>query len=666
MSGRIRLQANQLLLPGYLLLWPALLTLLLRTAANAAFFGLWSGRVFALIVVIVMAISAATALIIPAVRRSKVSAWLEYRIAALRQRRLLHWGTVALVLVGWVVLNGIIAWRGVSIEPTVLVGLVDAGSFVLLLIIAVTYVGGPVEAGQQAARDVQKERLVDGLLLGHLGYLLCLISVVTLTNPHAIRAGSVPVYAALGTLTAITLALTASLTAGTFSTRGRVALLAVSSTFALSCCEIGVRAFGPPNDVYEFRQTRLGQRAAQAKQQGVDFDTRSNVQVILDLRESGIPALPSGNFETYLGERGGHAQRRTSRDPGRSVIEVNGIETLPLGHPPASTLVGVENENGYYSVFRTDRYGFRNPDELWGSQVDVVAVGDSFTEGCEVHDGQSFVSRIRERIPRTVNLGLGGGGPFTMLACLREYGAILKPKVVLWCFYEGNDLDNFMARRHAPILANYLNQGYTQNLADRREAVGDAVHQYLESAVRRLQDHSSDSPNVASRLWNVMDAATLNRTRAMLGLVPNSMFQPSMFSAPTSMHWSTTARDMDRNDFALFRSVIKAAKAETESWGGRLRFVYLPSYYRCAAPSFVEQALKPDSTDTDNDPRFEILLAVKQLGIEVIDVTVAFAAHPDPLSLFPFRHFGHFNADGHQHTADVICEKLQVRGESMP
>ena len=39
-----------------------------------------------------------------------------------------------------------------------------------------------------------------------------------------------------------------------------------------------------------------------------------------------------------------------------------------------------------------------------------------------------------------INLGVGGFGPLLELAALTEYLTPLKPPVVLWVFFEGNDL----------------------------------------------------------------------------------------------------------------------------------------------------------------------------------------------------------------------------------
>ena len=98
------------------------------------------------------------------------------------------------------------------------------------------------------------------------------------------------------------------------------------------------------------------------------------------------------------------------------------------------------NESGEYIIYDSDEHGFHNPPGLWHKDaVQAVAVGDSFTHGVFVPSEDSFVSVIRSRMPATVNLGVDGNGPLAMLATLKEYAASLRPTIVLWFYYEGND-----------------------------------------------------------------------------------------------------------------------------------------------------------------------------------------------------------------------------------
>ena len=88
-----------------------------------------------------------------------------------------------------------------------------------------------------------------------------------------------------------------------------------------------------------------------------------------------------------------------------------------------------------------DRNGFRNPRNL--TSAEVVVLGDSFVEGGLVAADDVFTTVLARRLGRDVaNLGQSGYGPQQELAVLKRFGTPLKPRLCIWTFYEGNDLDD--------------------------------------------------------------------------------------------------------------------------------------------------------------------------------------------------------------------------------
>lgn len=85
-----------------------------------------------------------------------------------------------------------------------------------------------------------------------------------------------------------------------------------------------------------------------------------------------------------------------------------------------------------------DANGYRNravPD-----QCDIVTVGDSFTEGSRVTDGDEWPARLAVLTNQSVyNLGLSGYGLPEYVAAVKAYGLTLKPRIVVCMLYEGND-----------------------------------------------------------------------------------------------------------------------------------------------------------------------------------------------------------------------------------
>jgi hypothetical protein len=101
--------------------------------------------------------------------------------------------------------------------------------------------------------------------------------------------------------------------------------------------------------------------------------------------------------------------------------------------------LGIPTERRYRVDVRYDSRGFRNPLEI--DAASVVVIGDSFVEAGLVEEPALVSTRLAARFGVTVaNLGQGGYGPQQELVVLRRYGVRLRPKVVLWFFFEGNDL----------------------------------------------------------------------------------------------------------------------------------------------------------------------------------------------------------------------------------
>ena len=70
---------------------------------------------------------------------------------------------------------------------------------------------------------------------------------------------------------------------------------------------------------------------------------------------------------------------------------------------------------------------------------------------------------------------MSGTGPLHQLAILKEYVAPLKPKVVLWNFFEGNDLQELVIENNNKILKKYLNNSFSQNLKEEQFYINQSI-----------------------------------------------------------------------------------------------------------------------------------------------------------------------------------------------
>jgi hypothetical protein len=88
-----------------------------------------------------------------------------------------------------------------------------------------------------------------------------------------------------------------------------------------------------------------------------------------------------------------------------------------------------------------DRRGYRNATEL--TRTDIVLIGDSYVEGHYVSDDQIVSSLLQARLGQPVaNLGVAGYGTTQELVVLKLDAMLLEPRIVIWFFFEGNDLYN--------------------------------------------------------------------------------------------------------------------------------------------------------------------------------------------------------------------------------
>lgn len=409
-----------------------------------------------------------------------------------------------------------------------------------------------------------------------------------------------------------------------------LALVLVSTGLAVFLVEFAFLLTQPSS--WEEQRNQRRQQAARAS--GMDYDTRTLLQVVLDFRQQGIEAVPGvAPIMVLKRQQNGHV---------RSDLTLNGTEFLPLGGIANKPTV-LCNEAGTYVVYDSDERGFHNPHGSWAmDRVDIVALGDSFTQGMCVPSEKNFVALIRQRWPRTLNLGNQGDAPLTMLATLKEYAQPLRPRVVLWFYFE-NDLLDLRGEKHSALLVRYLEDGFSQGLLARQTEIDHTLAAYVEGEMEKRRDRLAELDDPAhdtfKRLLSLpFQTIKLGTIRTRLGLVSGEMCAGGTIQDPRA----ATPAELD-----LFRTILAKARATVEAWGGRLYFVFLPAWEHYGDPRLY------------SPNRERVLAVVQELGLPLIDLHPVFQAHPDPLSLFPFRIEGHYTEEGHRLVAEEVLRTLE-------
>ena len=395
------------------------------------------------------------------------------------------------------------------------------------------------------------------------------------------------------------------------STEHRVSfsLLIVSTAICIFLAEGYLTLFPRPTPL----ELRTMRRVSAAAGLGIDFDTRSRLRVVDELTAAGQDVTLAFLPLAYLSD--------TFDSPDASG------RLFPLAGRANTTSV-LCNEAGNYPIYDSDERGFNNPRGTWSeAKLDFLLVGDSYTQGICVASEKNIAGRLREVHPRTLNLGMSNNGPLMMLATLKEYAQSFEPNVVLWIFFGGNDLLDLAEERRTPLL-NYLEEGFSQGLSDKQQAIDDMVERYMEEAIateRTTARKFVHEPRPSFSLWESLKLARL-RSFARL-----------------------TYRRNEAADYAelqLFARVLGEADRFVNLWGGQLYFVSLPEY--------LEFARGPTSFQSHS----EVMSIVSDLGVPLIDLRETFLEHADPLSLFPLRLPAHYNDSGYALVAETILERI--------
>jgi len=367
-----------------------------------------------------------------------------------------------------------------------------------------------------------------------------------------------------------------------------------------------------------------------AKQYGVEIDTREGLEVVSDLRKQGVDAVPfiSSANDLFVKQPDGSI---------KSAININGDESIPLGAISNKVTV-LCNENGQWVTYLADEHGFNNPNGIWDSaHVEIAALGDSFTQGYCVPTDKSYIGLIRQPYPATVNLGIAGEGPLLMLVTVKEYLPFFKPKIVLWFYYEGNDLTDLQDEKKSRLLMSYLKEDFTQNLLARQNDIDQALVRdiaRLETIERKTRDIRLANRHMI--IPKLLDFMKLPALRQRLHLVQGAEAQEL-----------EALSDVQGPNMEVFRDILSQAKARVSAWGGTLYVVYLPSW--------TSYFYTPEIGVKERE---RVLTLIGGLDIPIIDIYPAFQTQTDLRSLFPFGEVGHYNEKGHKIVAEEVLKVI--------
>jgi|RhiMetdeSRZDD1v2_1073273.scaffolds.fasta_scaffold38854_3 acetyltransferase AlgX (SGNH hydrolase-like protein) len=299
--------------------------------------------------------------------------------------------------------------------------------------------------------------------------------------------------------------------------------------------------------------------------------------------------------------------------------------------------LGIATDRRYPIDIQYDRHGFRNDHEI--EQAPVVVLGDSFVEAGLVPQAALLSTRLSELLHvETANLGLGGYGPQQELIVLKRYGLELRPKVVLWFFFEGNDLLD------VPRYANY-SRNWDATL---KELHGFKARSFTKNVLRVLGRLSTSQSQTTSE-----------------ALRRSCYFRQGQDESSKTLYFAYAGMPLSREDLVsleIAQRSFQEAKRLASEHGAQFLFVYIPIKFRVYR-DFCEFPAKGygKQWQVNNLPTMLESWCQAQ-DIAYLNLTESLQEHAARGDLVYFPDDGHWNAHGHEIVATTIAQFIKNQG----
>ncbi len=365
---------------------------------------------------------------------------------------------------------------------------------------------------------------------------------------------------------------------------------------------------------YQFNKNKKA-----AKKLNLTFDERTAEDVYKDLKNKSLnPKLP-------------YARHIFKSDD----------KTIQTFGTISNSLMILCNESGKWITFKSDRYGFNNPDDLWEkNSIEILVVGDSYVQGHCVKSSVNYRGNLETLSKKNVlSLGVAGMGTLNEFAMFKEYGLKIKPKKVV-LIYMNNDLDNLFPEKKNKILMEYLNNPFfTQNLINKQ----DLIDYNTEKAML--------NSNILTGDFKLNRFIKFFHLRSFLKEKIKNLTDPDSNTSSSKNIYKRRAKNLP-----IFYDIIFKFNKLVNGYGGEFYVFIIPA----AGEFHGSEKEKKDNKKL----RLEIYEQLIKNNINVFDVHKnVFLNLQNPLDVLPFgdkvKHENHFNELGFELSSKYIYEKIK-------
>ena len=370
-----------------------------------------------------------------------------------------------------------------------------------------------------------------------------------------------------------------------FEVKKNILIVFCSVILVLYTLEITLYFYG------SYKEKKNAEKISNFYEDKKNFDKRTRLEVYEELKKANDPHVISLSPHNYINDD---------------------LDIFPLSGISNSSTIFC-NENGYYSIYLSDRFGFNNDDNNWNKEtIDFLIVGDSFAQGACVNRPNDITSILKILSGKNIiNIGYGGNGPLKDYAALREYLDVRKVKNIIWLFYS-NDINDLNSEIKNKILKKYLDdKKFSQNLSSKQNIIDELAYKKLNS-LKIKKEKKMD--------LDFYGFFKLNNLRSLIHFKNNK-------------------------NFKQIENILYLSKELIEQRNGNFYFIYLPSF----------EEINSKQISSDKESINEI---VEKLKIKSVNIYDFINKKKNSLDFFPYQRHGHYSEFGYKQISLKIFDDI--------
>ena len=312
-----------------------------------------------------------------------------------------------------------------------------------------------------------------------------------------------------------------------------------------------------------------------------------------------------------------------------ALLKENNLEIFPLSGISNKETIYC-NENGFFSKYMSDRYGFNNDDDVWDNdQIEIMILGDSYAHGACVDKPDDLVSQLKKISGKNViTVGYEGNGPLLSFASFKEFSKGKKINKVIYIFNEDDDLNEIFREIENKILKKYLDDSsFSQDLTSKQSLVDEIMSNKLIEYYEKTLGNKNQKKEIEAKI---------SISSEIKKFVFFSRFRSKIINEPINF---------DEKEFKSLEKIFQNYMNLSKKNDFDFYIVFMPKFERLINPFEINQISK-------------IISLAKKFDIKYLDFNESvLKKNQKPLEFFPFQIKGKIddlNSEGYKILAKEI------------